>query len=221
MMNRSLTARSTERPFWGQRSPWLGFAMLAICSSILPEPALADKRSGPMLGLAIGPSNRFLEGTYPPQSVLVFDPTTGNTIYIERKGGTSRSNSGALSVQFQLGYSLSSRFQTYFVQVMELKTVSSVYPVSTTQLHVAQTIRALAFDYHPGHGAGPWFIGGGAGLSTLEHVAGSDWAWMAAGGRDLGRTAQLRLTLTHSHHERDGFVDEMYTVAALFGLHWG
>ena len=222
-MKRSLTARSLEsRLFPGPRCPWVGVALLAICSSILiPKGALAEKRSGPMLGLAIGPSNHFVERTVPTQSWIVFDPTTGNTYNLVRNGTTSRSNGGSLSVQLQLGYSLSSRFQTYLVQVMEVKTVSAVSPGTTTQVYVTETIRALAFDYHPGHDAGPWFCGGGVGLSTLKGVAGSEWGWMVAGGRDLGRIAQLRLTLTHSHHDRDGFVDDRYVVAALFGLHWG
>ena len=223
MMKRSLTARSLgSRPFLRQRCPWVGLASLVICSSILiPEWALAEKRSGPMLGLAIGPSNHFAERTAPTQSVIVFDPVTGDTHSFVRNEKTSRSNGGSLSIQLQLGYSFSSRFQTYLVQVTEIKTVSAVSPGTTTQVYATATMRALAFDYHPGHEAGPWFFGGGAGLSTLKGVAGSEWGWMVAGGRDLGRIAQLRLTLTHSRHDRDGYLDDRYTVAALFGLHWG
>ena len=95
--------RSSESPSYSrQRHAWLCVACLLMGLSVAAHtPAQAEERKGLMLGVAIGPSNHFVEATAPTSSgsVIVYDPTTGNTYYIARvSGGTTRLNSGSLSV---------------------------------------------------------------------------------------------------------------------------
>jgi len=194
---------------------------LLIWLSLIATPAQAGDRHGVMFGLAVGPSNRFVEVESPPydQFMYVLDPTTGNINVVERKGsGTSRTNAASLSLHLQLGYGFGPRMQAYLVQASELQVGSSYYG---TQVSEVERIRAIGADYHPGRSApGPWLLSAAVGRSQVGGPSGG-WAWVLAGGRDLGAAGQFRVTLTHSHHLEDGWARSGYTVAALLGLLWG
>lgn len=202
-------------------SAWRSAAPLLIWLFLIGAPAQARDRHGVIVGFTVGPSYRFVEVKSPPYDEIigVYDPTTGNIRAIERKGGgTSRTSSGGLSLHLQLGYGFGPRMQAYLVQAMELHVGSSYYG---TQVSEVERIRAIGADYHPGRSTpGPWLLSAAVGRSQVGGPSGG-WAWVLAGGRDLGTTAQFRVTLSHSHHLEDGWARSGYTVAALLGFLWG
>jgi len=203
-------------------SAWRDAIPLLIWLSSIAAPAQAADRHGVMFGLALGPSQRFVEVKSPPyhQVIYVLDPTTGNTYAVERKGGgTSRTSSASLSLHLQFGYGFGPRIQAYLVQTREVDIHSN--PYYGTQVSTVEITRAIGADYHPGRSApGPWLLSAAVGRSQVGGPSGG-WAWVLAGGRDLGATGQFRVTLTHSHHLEDGWARSGYTVAALLGFLWG
>jgi len=202
-------------------SAWRSAVPLLIWLSSIPAPAQAADRHGVMFGLTLGPSYRSVGWKSPPYDVFTYvhDPTTGNIIVVERRGGgTSRTNAASLSLHLQLGYGFGPRMQAYLVQARELDVGSSYYG---TQVSEVESIRAIGADYHPGRSTpGPWLLSAAVGRSQVGGPSGG-WAWVLGGGTDLGTTGQFRVTLTHSHHLEDGWARSGYTVAALLGFLWG
>jgi hypothetical protein len=200
---------------------WRSALPLLIWLSSIAAPVQAGDRHGVIFGLVVGPSYRFVGVEAPPYDTFIYvsDPSTGNINVVERKGGgTYRTSSSSLSLHLQLGYGFGPRMQAYLVQTEELQVSSSYFG---TQVSEVERIRAVGADYHPGRSTpGPWLLSAAVGRSQVGGPSGG-WAWVLAGGRDLGAVGQFRVTLSHSHHLEDGRARSGYTVAALVGFLWG
>src|SRR5262249_26463567 len=83
---------------------------------------------------------------------------------------------------------------------------------------ILQSVSGLGVDLHLGRTAGPWFLDGAVGRSRLAQGYGNGFAALAGAGRDLGRVAQLRLTLSYSHPTYPGFHQDLFVRPLLLAV---
>jgi len=166
-----------------------------------------------MFGLGLGPSQHFVRSTF---ESFIIRTSPGDTV-ATRTTFSNRYWGAAATAQLQLGYSFSRRWQLYFLEFDELRSETRAYS-SGNPIVREYSVSGLGADLHPGKTGDPWFLSGAVGRGTIANRGGSGFAALAGVGRDLGRVAQLRLTLSYGRPANADFHQDHLAAALLVDL---
>ena len=201
-----------------------GVVVTLLLSPVGFARASGNGRTGFMFGFGLGPEQHMVHEPGAKASTVTYRDSIADTIRtFTRPASSPRWNTEAgWSLQLQLGYAFSRRTQLHLTRLDVLRFNSSSYSSSSsTTLRRVHSILVIGLDHRPGRDAGPWFLSGGLGLSTVAEGDGRGLGLMAGGGRDLGRIAQTRLTFSYARApDWSGSLRHRLAAALLFDFLW-